>query len=427
MRINRIYMLLCLVVLATLALLVWVTLSSDMGLYFVLAQLLVVVTLLLLAYLYFRTIKPLRTIISGVDLLNAQDFSTRLQHVKQRDIDHIVDLFNRLLQQLKDERLRVREKNEQLDILINASPMGVVILDLDDNISLINPSACSILGCDESISRLTDVEGYLAVELSGLELDSSKVVHLSDGNIFKCTHSSFVVSGFKRSFFLIEKMTEELLFAERKAYEQVIRMIAHEVNNSMAGVSSAVELVQGIIEQQGDKEIADILATSSRRCISLSHFISRFADVVKIPEPILNEIELNTFVVNNSKLYESMAMGRDILVKFTLSSEPITVSIDVAQMGQVMLNIIKNALEAIRGSGVIEISTFHTPPSIVVSNNGEVIPLESERNLFSPFYSTKPKGQGIGLMIIREVLIKHNFRYSLSTDQLGVTNFVIYF
>ena len=100
---------------------------KDRGLLFYLTEGVILVTLLFLIYFYQKVVKPIRSIGNGMELLREQDFSSRLSPVGQKDADRIVQVFNRMMEQLKDERLRLREQNHFLDLLISASPMGVII------------------------------------------------------------------------------------------------------------------------------------------------------------------------------------------------------------------------------------------------------------------------------------------------------------
>ena len=119
---------------------------KDRGLLFYLTEGVILVTLLFLIYFYQKVVKPIRSIGNGMELLREQDFSSRLSPVGQKDADRIVQVFNRMMEQLKDERLRLREQNHFLDLLISASPMGVIILDFDDHISMLNQAAVWFMG-----------------------------------------------------------------------------------------------------------------------------------------------------------------------------------------------------------------------------------------------------------------------------------------
>lgn len=106
----------------------------------------IVLILVYLSVFYHKLVKPLNTIGNGMELLREQDFSSRLSPVGQYEADRIVNIFNRMMEQLKNERLRMREQNYFLDLLIQASPMGVIILTLNEEVSQMNPMAVKMLG-----------------------------------------------------------------------------------------------------------------------------------------------------------------------------------------------------------------------------------------------------------------------------------------
>lgn len=393
--------------------------------------------MLYLLVFYRKIVKPMRTIGNGMELLREQDFSSRLSTVGQYEADRIVHIFNRMMEQLKNERLRLREQNHFLDLLIQASPMGVIITTLDEKVSQLNPMALKMLGArQEEVmgKRLCEVDSPLAAELASLSPEGAAVVRLNDANIYKCTHSFFIDRGFKHPFFLMERMTEEVMRAEKRAYEKVIRMIAHEVNNTTAGITSTLDTVeQALSEEEGMEEICDVMHVCTDRCFSMNRFIARFADVVKMPEPVVAPMQLNELVAVCKRFMEGMCGDRRIALRLECDPGAGVVYLDSALFEQVLVNIIKNAAESIEssavgtsGNGEIVIRTM-APAAIEVTDNGPGISKETEAKLFTPFFSTKPNGQGIGLLFIREVLTRHGCTFSLRTYQDGLTRFRILF
>lgn len=393
--------------------------------------------LLYLILFYKKIVKPINSIGNGMELLREQDFSSRLSCVKQHEADRIVNIFNRMMDQLKNERLRLREQNHFLDLLIQASPMGVVILSLHEEVTQLNPMALKMLNIRPEAAigkRLDQIDSLLAVELSAVPKDKIAMIHLNDANIYKCTHTSFIDQGFKHPFFLIERMTEEVMRAEKQAYEKVIRMIAHEVNNTTAGITSTLDTVEETLSTEQEMEdICDMMRICTERCFSMSRFITRFADVVKIPDPTLMPAQLNEQVSTCKRFMEGMCNDRRIKLRLECDPEVGMVRMDTALFEQVLVNIIKNAVESIANApdraeseGEIVVRTL-VPASIEVIDNGPGISKEVEAKLFNPFFSTKPNGQGIGLVFIREVLTRHNCTFSLRTHSDGLTRFRIQF
>ena len=423
-------------ILALLLGVVWITLlfmaTQENGWRFYLIEGIITISLFYLVFFYRKVIKPLNSIAGGMDLLQAQDFSSRLAPVGQREADHIVEVFNRMMNQLKEERLRLREQNHFLDLLISASPMGVIILTLDERISMANKAALGFLneGSENNILNkdMSELEGSLAEELSRMEKDTTTTIRLSDSQIYRCSYLSFIDRGFAHPFYLIESLTSEVMKAEKKAYEKVIRMIAHEVNNSVAGITSTLDTVNDVLQSMDDTEdLCEVMKVCIERSFSMSRFITNFADVVKIPEPQLEEVKLNDRVVACKTFMENICLNKNITLSIDLCEENPIVLLDTSLFEQVLINIIKNAAESIEENGEITIRTSASPLMLEIGDTGKGISKEVETKLFSPFFSTKPNGQGIGLIFIREVLMKHGCTFSLRTYPDGITRFRICF
>ena len=423
-------------ILAFLLIVVWIILlfvaTQENGWKFYLIEGIVTFSLFYLIYFYRKVVKPLNSIAGGMDLLQAQDFSSRLSPVGQREADRIVSIFNRMMNQLKEERLRLREQNHFLDLLISVSPMGVIILTLDERISMANKAALEFLdeGTEEDIMNKTmdELSGSLAEELNRIPKDTTVTIRLSDSRIYRCSRLSFIDRGFAHPFYLIESLTSEVMKAEKKAYEKVIRMIAHEVNNSVAGITSTLDTIDDALQTIDDTEdIREVMKVCVERSYSMSRFITNFADVVKIPEPQKEEVYLNDRVTACKIFMENLCQNRDIDLHLELCEENPVVSMDTSLFEQVLINIIKNATESIDTNGKIFIRTSASPLMLEIGDTGKGISKEVEAKLFTPFFSTKPNGQGIGLIFIREVLMKHGYTFSLRTYPDGITRFRICF
>ena len=421
-------------ILALLLGIVWIVLlfiaTQENGWRFYLIEGIITISLIYLAFFYKKVITPLNSIANGMDLLQAQDFSSRLTPVGQREADRIVSIFNRMMHQLKEERLRLREQNHFLDLLISVSPMGVVILTLDERISMVNKAALEFLdeGTEEDIlnKSIDELTGALAEELERIPKDTTTTIRLSNSRIYRCSRLSFVDRGFAHPFFLIESLTSEVMKAEKKAYEKVIRMIAHEVNNSVAGITSTLDTVNDALQTLEDTEdIREVMKVCIERSYSMSRFITNFADVVKIPEPQLENVQLNNRVIACKRFMENICQSRNISLHMDLCEENPIVNMDTSLFEQVLINIIKNAAESIQENGQIMIRTSASPVMLEIGDTGQGISKEVEAKLFTPFFSTKPNGQGIGLIFIREVLMKHGYTFSLRTYPDGITRFRI--
>ena len=347
-----------------------------------------IVLLCYLGYFYRKTIRPYDTLIGGMELVKDLDLTTRLAPSGQHETDLIVRTFNDLLTRLRSEHLTLEEQYSFLSLLIEASPMGIVQCDIDGKTTSMNPAAREMLS--PSIEEA----------MKALPMGQSTTVRLTGGpQLFRISHLSFPDRGFQHPFFLIEPLTAEVRQAEKAAYERIIRMIAHEVNNSVAGIVNLI-----------DSEPA-----AADRLKALSAFVTRFAEVVKIPKPQLQLCDLSEEVEACQPFLENLCAGKPVRLEFCLTDEASPVHLDTVLFQQVLINIVKNAVESI-GNNQGHITVTTTPYQLVVADNGRGIPAEVAQHLFTPFYSTKPQGQGLGLLLIRDILTAHGCTFSLLTD-----------
>jgi len=402
--------------------------------FFVAAELLVVVSVIVTIRLYKSFLQPLNVLASGIESMKDQDFSTTFVKTGQEELDQLVDVYNRMIGQLRSERARQREQHYFLERLITATPTGVVILDLDDNISMLNPAACAFLevGPDEIIGApLKKFADGPWNELYRMQAGETRIVKFDGIQTYKCRKSHFLDRGFHRHFILIEQLTREILATQKQAYEKVIRMMSHEINNSVGAVNSILQSllkVMGQLTAEDRQDFEEAIRVAINRNSGLNRFMGNFADVVRIPPPVQEPHDMHQLLHSVQTLMSAECERRNIGWVWELSSTPLKAHIDYQQIEQVLVNIIKNAIEAIGKDGTITIQTSTTNPKTMrIIDTGKGIPPEVKPRLFTPFYSTKRDGQGIGLTFIREVLISHGFDFGLEPTNDGRTVFWIRF
>ncbi|MDE6008143.1 MAG: PAS domain-containing protein [Muribaculaceae bacterium] len=394
------------------------------------------VALLFMILFYRIAVLPGKVVSRGFELLESQDFNNRLVEVGERNADRSVHLFNSMIDRLRNERLRNIERESFLQLLVEASPMGVLMLDLDGKVSMANRAFLSMGGIEreEEIigKRIEDMPSNVASWLGSIPYQESVVLRPGDSRLFRGTHLSFVQSGFNRHFYLLENLTEEMMKAERSAYEKVIRIMSHEVNNTMVGVRTVFGM---LMDDTEDEELRMVLESCDHRCGEVCAFISEYADVVRLPKPTLSNISLSK-LLNETLPFLRTLLPEDILLFMSVDGD-LSLSADRTQIEQVIVNIVKNAIESFKdydgnygkeGKWIkISAQRENRVIRLDISNNGAPITESVASRLFSPFFTTKPDGKGLGLTLTGEILGNHKALWSLRTDDGGVTVFSIKF
>lgn len=387
---------------------------------------------LVLGYLLLRAFfVPLQLIRTGAELVAEEDFTSSFRPVGQPEMDALIGVYNRMIEELRSERLRLREQHHFLGQVLHASPAGVVILDFDGRVTQANPAAARFLGDELPGRRLDEVPRSLGTELAALPAGASRVV-TAGARRLKLSRGELYDRGFPRSFFLVEELTEELRASEKAAYEKLIRILSHEVNNSVGPVSSLLESLREHREALPPADRTDFdqaLAVASTRLDNLRSFMAGYADVVRLPPPERRPCDVATLVEEILLLLRPELARRRIEWSWEDLEEVPPVELDRNQVEQVLVNVLRNATEAIGEDGRIAVglSVEGRRPTLSVRDSGPGIPEEARAHLFTPFFSTKRNGRGLGLTLAHEILTQHGFGFALENQPEGGARFSIRF
>ncbi|WP_036168573.1 PAS domain-containing sensor histidine kinase [Massilia sp. 9096] len=445
-------------------------LLPQQPLLFVGAELALLATLALGWRLVRQALEPLGYTRRLRDLLQDQQYASRLAMLDSagsRELHELVDAFNAMLAALHRERLAAGEQQGFLDRLLAATPAAVLVFDFDHAISLMNPSAGALLGFEQPLGRplsywidsdADDAEKFapaldarartrareLAAQLAAQPPGESRLMTDLDGRRYRAQRGQFYDRGFARHFLMVEELTAELEDSERATYARLIRVLAHEVNNTVAATGSVLESLLTYRSQLNESDAGDFataIVAVKRRNASLGQFIGRFTEVVKMPAPALRPASLGDVVDDILWLHRDACKARAIALGWARRDAVPPLMLDVQLIEGALLNIVKNAIEAVdesrdrdrdgRGGsgGAIRIKLAREARHVRLSviDSGGLLEQTPLRQLFTPFFSTKKGGQGISLVFVREVLTRHGCRYALAPGVPGETRFDVWF
>lgn len=381
-----------------------------------LGQVFSVVSFALISYAYLKFIRRMQPFRLGLGLLRNQDFSTKLVKTGNKHVDQAIELFNSMLEQLKKEKIERAEQEQFMNLLIEASPLGVIVLDYNRQIKSANPAALDMLQIDKERvigSEPKTLNSEVGKELAKLELNEKKLVRLQMQQQYRLTKGSMIDRGHERYFFIIEELTADIHQAEKNAWDKLIRVMAHEVNNTVGAVNSILSSITDSVEAENEREMLEV---ARKRNVSLTGFMNQYASIVKLEEPIKHPVSIKEVCDNVTKLFKPLIIENKI--ELAVDQNDFTVSGDIVQLEQAFQNIVQNAIESFKKEAdrkIINVQINEMTHEVIISNTGEPISDEIKANLFSPFFTTKSTGNGIGLMFVSEVLQKHNCNFSLTS------------
>ena len=388
-----------------------------------------------------RALEPLGYTRHFHDLLQDQHYAARLQPSGDAELNELVQLFNTMLGALYRERLEIGEQKGFLDRLLEATPSAVIVFDFDGRISLLNASAQALPGLGDAKGKALadcrpDQAGVsLLAQLDALPLGESRMLLDAEGRRYRGQRGQFYDRGFARHFLLVEELTEELESSEKATYDKLIRVLAHEVNNTVAATGSVLDSLlyyRGQLAEPDSEDFSTAIVAVQRRNASLGEFIERFTRVVKMPAPELRPIAVRDIMDDILYLYREPCRSRGIHIGWQRCDDVAAMPMDRHLMEQALLNVVKNAMEAVEtgaaGDRRIEFALAREAKGahLSVIDSGNLLGQVPAHQLFTPFFTTKKGGQGIGLLFVREVLNRHGFAYRLAPTGQGQTSFDVW-
>lgn len=392
---------------------------------FILSQLPLFISYYIAIRFFYLFDRPYRHVIDGVKSLTSNENGVMFRKTGDKDLDKLISLYNTMVTNISEERYRLEGQGQFLEDLIRVSPIGIIILDFDGNVTEINPLAQKYL----QLSKENNKEIILPKSLlKDIQDGTSHIITLNSNKKFRVLKNQVRYKGFYRTFIMIEDLTVELLQSEKEAYGKVVRMMAHEVNNSTGAVNSILQSVHEYMSDQNTETLwTEALQVAIERNKNLGQFLDNFAKIIRLHPPHFQYMFLADLCKNVIKLWQYKANERNIKLQLHSCENTQKINVDPIQIEQVLHNIVKNSFEAIEADqGEIHIHIQKNGKSLLITDTGTGITDETATNLNQPFFSTKTNGQGIGLMLSREILTAHRASYKLWSED-GLTSFLIAF
>ena len=391
---------------------------SDL-LAFVAAVAVTVPLVLLVARLVTRPISELfRTLSGAVASFRDGDFSFSIHRSRNDELGDLVGAHNELGRVLRDERQDLFQRELLLHTLVQNTPNALVLADSRDHVVYSNVAARQLLNGGRRLEGLTLAQILAesppamreAVEAGN---DAIFPVRLDgEDESFHLATRAFRLNGQPHRLLLLRHMTRELSRQEVATWKKVIRVISHELNNSLAPISSLAHSGHELAERVGHAAIQRAFDTIGERAAHLERFIRGYATFAKLPTPQIEAVPWEPFLERLREQYGYALQG----------SLPATPGrFDPAQVGQVLINLLKNAHESGTAPDAVELEVreLGTEVRIEVRDRGSGMSEAVMANALVPFYSTKRSGTGLGLALAREIAEAHGGRLGLANREGG--------
>lgn len=362
-----------------------------------------------------------------------------------RDLSLRLEQISKLFQK---ERREKEAQHNYLNYLVEQIGVGIITFRDDGRIDLINPAAKTIFA-DRNIPEIASLNKYnpeFEKLIRDLELNEKALIRIIvKDELFYLTVQKSLFKLEDKFYWLIsfQDINSELDKKELDAWQKIIRVLTHEIMSSISPVTSLSEHLlnkiqdpnkPGIVKKPDGKLMEDLgegLEIIKTRGEGLMEFVKHYHSLTHLPTPVLEEVQLGPFLEKILSLIDPECKKNNISLMLEIR-EPIQTSIDPQLIEQVLLNLIRNSIQALEGIGSGKsISIFAdsdvTGIQVSIRDNGCGIDIDNMDNIFIPFYTTRTKGSGIGLSFAKQIMRLHNGQISVKSDKGKGAEFIIRF
>lgn len=357
--------------------------------------------------------------------MNYEDFTRRFIG---DDVDtELKEAFNRVLSKFQDARAERELQASYLETIVRHVPIPFIAARSDGAVTLVNIPARQLTGLAAltRIDQLAELDLALPGLMRSIEPGRQQLLQTKLRGVpaeLRVSVSEIRLAAGVERLYSIENLSGELTAREASAWRNLIRVLTHEIMNTLTPVTSLAQTAAGLLDNADAK--ADVrlsIETIARRSEGLMTFVLRYRELLKVPQPVPTIVSvLDTLQAVRTLMSDELAR---VQVVIDVSPETLEVSADGNLLDQVLLNLVRNSLDALKDSGQprLELSgrLSFGRVLICVRDNGCGIDEETIAQIFVPFFTTKREGSGIGLSLSRQIMTAHGGEIAVESDTNG--------
>ena len=382
------------------------------------------------------------------DAIKYNDFNMSFTHDNKlgRTFKELNMAFKDVIDAILAERKKREQFFQQLNVVVENIGTGIISIDDTGKVRLINRAALSLLGLENlrNVDDLNSKSPALAKVLENLN-DSHRATYKNHrGQELAITETRYKLGSDFFRLLAFQDIKAELQAKELEAWQNLTKVLRHEIMNSIAPISSLTSTLSEILAEDVEKhngsytitdesleDISEGLSTISGRSQGLIDFVNAYRDYTNLPTPEKHNISLNRLAQDAVNLLKKDFETAGVTLNFRVPKQDLRVDADPQLIQQVLINLIKNAREAVEaqenGEVTVNITSKNQEIMAEVEDNGPGITFEAREKIFMPFFSTKKRGSGIGLSLSKQIMQLHEGDILLRTELGQGATFVLVF
>jgi len=413
--------------------------SNGNSIWFILSLPVVIAEVIFLIKYVDRTNNELAYFLQSI---NYSDFSLHYDYSRLgKSFQLISDQFNNILEKFKETRNEKEESLNYLRTVVQHIGVGLISFDSKGEVEFINRAFKNILRINslKNISALNSISpnlGDFIRDLNTRKKVTYKLLAGGETSQILIHATDFIMRGQSYRLVALQNIQSEIEETEIEAWQKIIRVLTHEIMNSITPISSLASTLKNLLSEMKEpnaeaiEDISSAVNTIQKRSDGLMNFVDKYRSITRIPRPNRQTFSVASLFKRIKILMDSALTGKNIQFKIEVNPEHLEINADSDLVEQVLINILNNAIQSLSDTknGIVTLSAKIDDTShalLKISDNGPGIPEENIERVFIPFYTTKKEGSGIGLSLSQQIIRAHGGRIYVTSKPNEETVFTI--
>lgn len=357
--------------------------------------------------------------------VNYEDFTQRFI---AEDVDaELKEAFNHVLARFQDSRADRDVQAGYLETVVRHIPVPFFAARADGSLALVNNPARRLTGIATltHLDQLSDLDPNLPKLVSDIKPGDKELLPITLRGVpseLRVSVSEIRLSSGVNRLYSLENLSGELTAREASAWRNLIRVLTHEIMNTLTPVTSLANTATGLLDHSdANGDVREAVETIARRSEGLMNFVQRYRELLNVPQPQISRIKVSDVFASLKTLMRGEIEHVDVAIDVIPVS--LEVDADPALLDQVLVNLVRNALDAMQTSERPKLrfqgGLSHGRIQLSVEDNGSGMDAETQAQIFVPFFTTKRQGNGIGLSLSRQIMSAHDGDIAVESNESG--------
>lgn len=377
-------------------------------------------------------IGPLSVVNGNVRLLHRRSFDDELAPIKRGRTSHVILIFGHVVRRLGSRHLQLHRRGRFLSLLIDTSPVKIIVLALSKRVSVLGTTTLHFLSCSSSrrienqlLYRLTSPLTRRVRHVPG---SAARAVHLDSSVVCHYSQLSFISENFSRPFVLIRDLASRIIGTRGGTCRGIVHVVTRRIGGAATNVASALSAISNTLRYvRSARSLHRIVGIYVRHYCDVDHFVAGFTGIIGVPRPRLRSISLGSHMTTYGAFVRAIYHGHGVALRLSLYGRGPRIVVSASLFRRMLIGVVGGTTRDVKRAKSVFVHASMSPAVLRVTSANTNVDGRIRAGLFDPFFSAGPGKRNVNLVFVHRILVGRKYAFSLHACPSGLAHFHVHF